>query len=69
MSFNSSISQVGRPVPRVRAVNADVLAFSSGHFLLLAARWLGLQAIAGRYFYLGAAAVSAGGTSITKGSR
>src|SRR5213082_3903106 len=47
-----SPDQVGaradRVLSRVRAVGADVLFFSSGHFLrVLAARWLGLEPPAG----------------------
>jgi broad specificity phosphatase PhoE len=42
-----------RVVNRVRAVQGDVLLFSSGHFLrVLAARWLGLPPGNGRYFLL-----------------
>ncbi len=59
-----SPNQVGaradRVVSRVRAVHGDVLLFSSGHFLrVLAARWLGLEPAAGRYFLLGTASLSA----------
>jgi len=59
-----SPEQVGaradRVVKRVRAVRGDVLLFSSGHFLrTLAARWLGLEPAAGRYFLLSTATLSA----------
>jgi len=49
-----------RVVSRVRAVQGDVLLFSSGHFLrALAARWLGLEPGAGRFFLLSTASLSA----------
>ncbi len=59
-----SPGQVGaradRVVNTVRAIQGDVLLFSSGHFLrVLAARWLGLDPGAGRYFLLGTASLSA----------
>jgi FMN phosphatase YigB (HAD superfamily) len=56
-------NQVGaradRIVERVRNVPGNVLLFSSGHFLrVLAARWLGLDAEAGRLFTLDTASLS-----------
>lgn len=59
-----SPEQVGaradRVVRRVRAVEGNVLLFSSAHFLrTLTARWLGLEPAAGRFFLLGTAALSA----------
>ena len=55
-------ARADRAVRRVRAVGGDVLLFSSGHFLrVFAARWLGLDAGAGRYCVLGTASLSAVG--------
>jgi broad specificity phosphatase PhoE len=47
-------------VARVRAVTADVLLFSSGHFLrVLATRWIGIETINARSLILGTASLSA----------
>jgi broad specificity phosphatase PhoE len=59
-----TLDQIGaradRVVSRVRTLNGSVLLFSSGHFLrVLAARWLGLEPAAGKYFVLGTASLSA----------
>jgi broad specificity phosphatase PhoE len=67
-----SPDQVGvradRIVSRVRAIDGDVLLFSSGHFLrLLAARWLGLEPGAGKYFLLSTASLSALGYEHNRG--
>jgi len=49
-----------RAVKRMRAVEGNVLVFSSAHFLrVFAARWLGLDAAFGRYFVLSTASLSA----------
>jgi broad specificity phosphatase PhoE len=58
-----SVAEIGaradRVIARVRAVDGEVLVFSSGHFLrVLGARWLGLDAAAGRCFVLSTAALS-----------
>ncbi len=57
-----SPSEIGaradRVVSRVRAVQGNVLLFSSGHFLrVLAARWLGVELTAGRLFLLSTASL------------
>jgi len=49
-------ARADRVVRRVRAIDGDTLLFSSGHFLrVIAARWLGLEPGAGKYFLLGTA--------------
>jgi len=56
-------SQIGaradKVLHRVRAVNGNVLIFSSGHFLrVFVARFLGLEVAGGRFFTLSTASVS-----------
>ena len=59
-----SVDQVtargGRAIEKLRAVDGDVLCFSSGHFLrALAGCWLGLGAAGGRFFMLSTTSLSA----------
>lgn len=52
-------ARADRVIERVRSVEGDVLLFSSGHFFrIFAARWLGLEPEAGRYFLLSTATLS-----------
>ncbi|HEV2716476.1 MAG TPA: histidine phosphatase family protein [Terriglobales bacterium] len=53
-------ARADRVVSDVRAFKGDVLIFSSGHFLrAFAARWLGLEPFAGKFFMLDTASLSA----------
>jgi broad specificity phosphatase PhoE len=53
-------ARADRVVRRVRAVQGNVLIFSSGHFLrVFAARWLGLEPFEGKFFILDVASLSA----------
>ncbi len=54
------VARADRVVSRVRAIERNVLLFSSGHFLrVFAARWLALESTGGQYFLLGTASLSA----------
>ncbi len=58
-----SPTQIGaradRVLNRVRAIQGNVLMFSSGHFLrVFTARWLGLEVAGGRFFTLDTASLS-----------
>src|SRR6185369_3633507 len=52
-------ARADRVIRRVREIAGNTLLFSSGHVLrVFAARWLGLDPGAGRYFLLGTASLS-----------
>ncbi len=54
------VARADRVIARVRAIESDVLLFSSGHILrVLAARWLGLDASGAALLVLGTATLSA----------
>jgi probable phosphoglycerate mutase len=60
-------ARADRVIARVRAIDGNVLLFSSGHFLrVLAACWLGLGPAGGRLFNLSTATLSALGYEHTK---
>ena len=51
-------ARADRFIARVRVIEGDVLAFSSGHIIrMIAARWLGLPPGQGRFFYCRPASV------------
>jgi probable phosphoglycerate mutase len=60
-SPKQAAARADRVVSRVRAVQGDVLLFSSGHFIrVLAARWIGIEAaVNARSFMLSTASLSA----------
>jgi broad specificity phosphatase PhoE len=58
-SVEAVSARADRVIARLRGVEGNILVFSHGHFLrVLAARWLGLPAGAGRHFVLATAALS-----------
>jgi broad specificity phosphatase PhoE len=57
-SADDVAARVDRFIAKVRRINGDVLAFSSGHTLrMIAARWCGLAPVAGRVFFCRPASV------------
>lgn len=53
-------ARADRVVARIRAVEGNVLIFSSAHFLrVFTARWLGLEPLIGKYLMLDTASLSA----------
>jgi probable phosphoglycerate mutase len=63
-SVSDVVARANRVIDRVRAIEGGVLIFSSGQFLrVLGACWVRTDPTAGRYLYLGTAALSAVGFS------
>jgi len=59
--------RAGRVVRRIRGLAGNVLLFSSGHILrALAARWLDIEILYGKFFTLGTASVSTLGFENTR---
>jgi len=60
-SPTQAAARADRVVSRIRAIQGDVLLFTSGHFIrVLASRWLGLEpTVNSRYFMLSTASLSA----------
>lgn len=59
-SVEQVTARANRLIARLRAIDSDVLCFSSGHFLrALAGTWLGLGAAGGRYLMLSTTSLSA----------
>jgi broad specificity phosphatase PhoE len=55
-------ARADRVIRKLRDIQGDVLLFSSAHFLrMFTARWLGLEPVAGKYFVLETASLSAVG--------
>jgi broad specificity phosphatase PhoE len=45
-------ARAARFIARVSDLTGDILAFSSGHIIrMMAARWLGLPPLAGKFFW------------------
>lgn len=60
-------ARADRVIARIRAIPGNVLLFSSGHFLrVLGARWIALEAAAGRSLMLDTAALSIVGYEHTR---
>ena len=59
-SVETVVARADHVIARLRAEIGRTLLFSSGHFLrMLAARWIGANAEAGRWFHLSTATLSA----------